>query len=85
MSHNHLTYAICARSAVDVLTVEQGVALFDAVHGTYSTTRQSLDGVDMVLKWTTADGVPPNIPAHTTYTHAGILAEMADPHWTAAE
>ena len=44
------------------------------------TLRVSTDGLQSVLKWSSAD--PPMFSADTKYTHAEILAEMGKPLWS---
>lgn len=73
------SYAICPLPAADH-------AVWDEVVETPETVRTSVDGVDCVLKWDTADGTPPSLPAEaTTYTHEGVLMILDSAHWTPAD
>lgn len=86
MSHyDHLTYAIVATADIDALSQVDRDALFSTIHGCYECKRKSLDGTQMVMKWTTTDGTPANMPAHTAYDYNGIRTALDDAAWREAE
>lgn len=84
-AHDHLTYAIVDKADIDALSQGARDALFATVHGCYECKRLSLDTTKMVIKWTTTDGTPANMPAHTTYDYDGIRTALDDAAWREAE
>ena len=76
--HSHLTYAIADKADIDALSQSQRDDLYSTAHGSYDSSRVSDDGLYVVVKWKTSDGLPANMESvtHTTYSHSQILQEI---------
>ena len=84
MSQSHMTFAIINKTPYTQLSAANKAALFTGVHEEEATVRWNLAGTKLVLKYTTANGTPPQWVAlgPVEYDHAGILAVLAGPEWT---
>ena len=87
MSQAHITFAIIPSTPYQQLSAAGKVALFTGVHESESAVRWNNDKTKLVLKYTTADGTPPNWAAlqATEYDHAGILAALQAAEWQPEE
>ena len=87
MSQAHMTFAVIPSTPYNQLSAANKVSLFTGVHEAQDTVRWNNDNTKLILKYTTADGTPPNWQAlsPTEDDHAGILAELQNPEWQPVE